>query len=202
MAKPTMNLALATGVLALGISTAVSAGGTATASMLSGTCNSCHGRNGNSLGPALPSIAQMEKTTFIEAMKKFQSGKTYSTIMERIAKGYTDEEIELMADYFAARKFVPAKQEFDPAAAKKGAKLHDQYCGSCHVEGGKPLVGEDVEYYLLAGQWTPYLENTLVDFREGRREMPRRMKKKLDKLIKKEGDKGLAAINAFYASQQ
>lgn len=202
MAKQTINLVLATGVLALGISTAASAGDIASASMLSSTCSGCHGTNGNSVGPASPNIAQMEKVAFVEAMQAFKSGDTYSTIMGRIAKGYTGEEIERMAGHFAAQKLVPAKQEFDAAAAKKGARLHDKYCEKCHEDGGRPIKGEDAEYHLLAGQWTPYLANTIADFRAGRREMPRKMKKKLDKLIEKEGEKGLAAINAFYASQQ
>jgi len=202
MAKQTMNLALATGALALALSNAGSAGDIASADMLAGTCDGCHGTNGNSAGPAAPSIAQMEKTAFVEAMQAFRSGDTYGTIMGRIAKGYTDEEIERMAGHFAARKLVPAKQTFDAAAAKKGAKLHDKYCEKCHEEGGKPIAGEDAEYSLLAGQWVPYLENTIADFRAGHREMPKKMKKRLDKLIEKAGDKGLAAINAFYASQQ
>jgi len=202
MAKQAMNLALATSALALAISTAVPAGDTANAGMLAGTCYGCHGTHGNSAGPAVPSIAQMEKTAFIDVMKAFQSGDIYGTIMGRIAKGYTDEEIERMAGYFAARKFVPAKQTFDAAAARKGARLHDKYCEKCHEDGGKPITGEDTEYSLLAGQWLPYLENTIADFRAGRRAMPRKMKKKLDKLIKKAGEKGVAAVNAFYASQQ
>jgi len=202
MAKQTINLVLATSVLALGISTAASAGDIASASMLSSTCNGCHGANGNSVGPASPNIAQMEKVVFVEAMQAFKSGDTYSTIMGRIAKGYTDEEIKRMAGHFAAQKLVPAKQEFDVAAVKKGARLHNKYCEKCHEDGGKPVDGENAEYHLLAGQWTPYLVNTIADFRAGRREMPRKMKKKLDKLIEKEGEKGLAAINAFYASQQ
>jgi len=202
MAKRTLNLALATGVLALGLSTAASAGGIASASMLANTCAGCHGRDGNSLGPASPSIAQMEKEVFIEAMQAFRSGETQGTVMGRIAKGYTDEEIERMADYFAARKFVPARQEFDATRVRKGARLHDKYCEKCHEDGGRPIAGEDVEYHLLAGQWLPYLENTITDFREGRRKMPKKMKKKLDKLIEKEGEAGLTAINAFYAGQQ
>jgi len=202
MVKQTMNLALATGALALALSTAVSAGDAASADMLANTCHGCHGMNGNSAGLASPSIAQMEKTAFVEVMQAFRSGDTYSTIMGRIAKGYTDEEIERMAGHFAAQKFVPAKQTFDATAAKKGSKLHDKYCEKCHEDGGKPITGEDAEYYLLAGQWVPYLENTIADFRAGHREMPKKMKKRLDKLIEKEGDQGLAAINAFYASQQ
>lgn len=202
MTKQTMKLTLATGALALGISSAVAAGGAPSAEMLAGTCNGCHGMNGNSVGPASPSIAQMEKTAFVETMKAFQSGDMYSTIMGRIAKGYSDEEIDLMAGYFAAQKFAPAKQKFDEAAAKTGAKLHDKYCEKCHEDGGKPVEGDDAEYSLLAGQWTPYLHYAMEDFREGRREMPKKMKKKVDALIKKEGEEGIAAINAFYASEQ
>jgi sulfide dehydrogenase cytochrome subunit len=206
MARKLSKLAFLTGALALGISSAASAGGTgtatATASMLSNTCNGCHGVNGNSAGPATPSIAQMEKVTFFDAMKAMQSDEMYSTIMGRIARGYTDDELHLMADHFAAQMFVPAKQEFDAAAAENGAKLHDKYCEKCHEEGGKPIKGDDAEYSLLAGQWSPYLHNALTDFREGRREMPKKMKKKLEKLIKKEGDEALAALNAFYASEQ
>lgn len=202
MAKKSTKSAILTGALALGISSAVSAGATASASMLSNTCNGCHGMNGNSVGPASPSIAQMEKVEFVETMKGFQSDDIYSTVMGRIAKGYTDEEVELMAGHFAAQKLIPAKQEFDAAAAENGAKLHDKYCEKCHEDGGKPLEGEDAVYSLLAGQWLPYLHNTMTDFREGRREMPKKMKQKVDALIEKEGDEGVAAINAFYASQQ
>jgi sulfide dehydrogenase cytochrome subunit len=202
MAKQSMKLALLTSTLALGISSAASAGGTASASMLSSTCNGCHGMNGNSAGPASPTIAQMEETAFFETMKQLQSGEMYSTIMGRIARGYTDEELHLMAGHFAAQKFIPAKQAFDEAAAKKGAKLHDKYCEKCHEDGGKPLEGEDEVYSLLAGQWLPYLTYAMEDFREGRREIPKKMKKRLDKLIKKEGEEGLAAVSAFYASEQ
>ena len=201
MANKSIKLAFLTGALALGISSAVSADG-ATASMLSNTCNGCHGMNGNSVGPASPTIAQMEKVAFVETMKAFQTDEMYSTIMGRIARGYTDEEIDLMAGHFAAQKMIPAKQEFDEAAAKKGAKLHDKYCEKCHEDGGKPIEGDDAEYSLLAGQWVPYLENAMIDFQEGKREMPKKMKKKLDQMIEKAGEEGVAAINAYYASQQ
>ena len=40
------------------------------------------------------------------------------------------------------------------------------------------------------------------DFQNDRREMPKKMKKQLEKMVKKEGDKGLDALYAYYASQQ
>ena len=42
----------------------------------------------------------------------------------------------------------------------------------------------------------------MADFMEKRREMPKKMKKKLDKMIEKEGDAGLEALYAYYASEQ
>jgi sulfide dehydrogenase cytochrome subunit len=203
-----MKLALLAGAVALGVSSATFAAdapapelmGGASARMLSETCAGCHGTDGASGGPATPSIGGMNAEYFAETMKGFASGEVYSTIMGRIAKGYSDEEIGLMAGFFAGQKFVPAKQTFDEAMVKQGAKLHDKYCEKCHAEGGK--VVEEEEYYILAGQWTPYLKYTMSDFRGDHRPMPKKMKNKLDKMLEKEGEKGLEALWAFYASEQ
>jgi sulfide dehydrogenase cytochrome subunit len=210
MANNSTKLALLAGAAALGLSTATLAADAAapapelmsgaSARMLSETCAGCHGTDGASVGPAIPTIAGMNGEYFVELMQGYKKDEVYGTIMNRIAKGYTEEEIALMATFFAGKKFVAAKQEFDEGLTKTGLKLHDKYCEKCHSEGGKIL--EDEEYYILAGQWTPYLKNAMADFMEERREMPKKMKKKLDKLIKKEGDAGLEALFAYYASEQ
>lgn len=172
----------------------------ASAQMLADTCAGCHGTDGQSAGPASPIIAGMWGEFFTDTMKAYRDGSAYSTIMGRIAKGYTDEEIELMAGFFAKQTFKPAKQEFDAALVDQGAKLHDKFCEKCHSEGGKPL--KDEEFNILAGQWTPYLQFSLEDLREDRREMPKKMKSKLDDLLAKDGEDGIKAVFAFYASQQ
>ena len=206
MAKTSTKLALLAGATALGLfSTTFAADAPelmsgASARMLSETCAGCHGTDGASGGPAIPTIAGMNGEYFVELMQGYQKDEVYGTIMNRIAKGYSDEEIALMGTFFAGQKFVPAKQEFDEAMVKDGGKHHEKYCEKCHSEGGKVL--EDEEYYILAGQWTPYLRNAMADFMEKRREMPKKMKKQLEKLIEKEGDKGLDALWAYYASQQ
>jgi cytochrome subunit of sulfide dehydrogenase len=67
--------------------------------VLSLSCSSCHGTDGKSVG-IIPSISG-RSTEYIEtAMKAFKSGARYSTVMSRHAKGYTDEEIRLIAEYF------------------------------------------------------------------------------------------------------
>lgn len=193
------RLLFATCLLALGgIS---KAGAEPSAEMLANNCAGCHGTYGNSVGPASPSIAAMDPKVFVEVMEGFKSGEIASTIMGRIAKGYTKEDFEKMAGYFKQQTYQPAKQDFDKTLAKKGAKLHEKYCEKCHAEGGKPLAEEE-DYHILAGQWTPYLRYALEDFRAERRPMDKKMKSKLEELLKAEGEKGLDALFAFYASQQ
>jgi sulfide dehydrogenase cytochrome subunit len=203
MARKSITMGLLASAMALTLSSAAPAADLmsgANALALSEPCAGCHGTDGQSVGPAAPTIANLEGEYFIEVMQGFKNDEVYGTIMNRIAKGYTDKEIALIASYFAGKPFEPAKQPFDEGMASAGQKLHDKYCEKCHAEGGKVL--EDEEYYILAGQWTPYLQYALSDFREGRRDMPKKMKKKLDKLLEREGEKGLAALFAYYASQQ
>ncbi|MTW21044.1 c-type cytochrome [Allochromatium palmeri] len=199
MTPGTTRFTLAASVLALGLASNVSA--EPNAEMLANNCAGCHGTHGNSVGPASPSIAEMDPIVFVEVMEGFKNGEIASTIMGRIAKGYSTSEFEKMAGYFKQQTYRPAEQSFDTALADKGAKLHDKYCEKCHVEGGKPLADEE-DYHILAGQWTPYLQYTMSDFREERRPMEKKMASKLRELLKAEGDEGLDALFAFYASQQ
>lgn len=72
------------------------------AMMLSYSCAGCHGTDGHSPG-AIPSIAGKSKQFLEEAMKDFRSGKRSSTVMGRHAKGYSDEEIKMIADFFSSK---------------------------------------------------------------------------------------------------
>ena len=198
MAHLTFKHALLAGALAFAASGGATAGG-ASASMLSDTCSGCHGTDGASVGPASPTIAGISNDYFIELMQGFASGEVPSTIMGRIAKGYTEDEIKAMAKYYSSMKFTPAKQKHDAKLAKKGAKLHDKYCEKCHAEGGSSAEDDSG---ILKGQWKPYLAWTMQDYRDGKREMTKKMKKKVNKLLEKEGDAGIDALLNFYASDQ
>ncbi len=166
--------------------------------MLGNTCAGCHGTNGSSVGPATPSIAGLTEDTIVEAMKAYKSGERPSTIMGRIAKGYTDEEFKAMGQFFSKQKMVIYPQSTDAAKAKKGAKLHDKYCEKCHEDGG---TVDDEGTSILAGQWMPYLTFSMEDFNAGTREMPKKMKRKLEKMLDKEGQAGLDSLINFYGSQ-
>lgn len=172
----------------------------ASAQMLTNTCFGCHGPDGASGGPAMPTIAGLSNDYFIEVMNGYASGDVPSTIMGRIAKGYNEEEIELMAGVFSELPFVNAPdQKFDEKLAKKGAKLHDKYCEKCHAEGGSSAEDDSG---ILAGQWMPYNRFTFQDYNDGSREATKKMKKKMKKLMEKEGDAGFDALLNYYASQK
>jgi sulfide dehydrogenase cytochrome subunit len=67
--------------------------------VLSLSCSSCHGTDGKSVG-IIPPINGKTAAYIESAMLAFKSGARYSTVMSRHAKGYTDEEIRLIAEYF------------------------------------------------------------------------------------------------------
>jgi sulfide dehydrogenase cytochrome subunit len=94
--------------LALGVAAPASAQDPQVARSLAATCFTCHGTDGRSVGGVPPSLAGQQKDYLLQQMKDFKAGKRPSTIMQQHAKGYTDEQLELIAGYFAAVKPGPA----------------------------------------------------------------------------------------------
>jgi sulfide dehydrogenase cytochrome subunit len=167
----------------------------ASAEMLANTCAGCHGTNGASGGPATPTIAGLEEEYFVDVMNDFKDGNRYSTIMGRIAKGYTDEEIAAMAGFFSKKPFKPALNQ--TARSETGAKLHDEYCEKCHEDGATDLEG-----IVLAGQWVPYINWTMWDFANGVSKISdKKMKKKFDAMVAEHGKKSITELVAFYGSR-
>jgi sulfide dehydrogenase cytochrome subunit len=68
---------------------------------LAATCANCHGTNGVSAGGAIPGLAGKSKDFIVTQMQEFKTGKRNPTVMQQLAKGYTDQEIALMAVFFS-----------------------------------------------------------------------------------------------------
>lgn len=79
---------------------------TATARSLAATCANCHGPDGRSRGE-VASLAGLPAARIVQAFAEFKAGTRSATIMQQIAKGYTDEQVRAIAAYFAAQ---PAKR--------------------------------------------------------------------------------------------
>ena len=69
------------------------------------SCANCHGTNGNARGE-MKSLAgtPAERTVALMTYYKTTSQPQGVTIMHQIAKGYTDEQIKLIAGFFAAQQ--------------------------------------------------------------------------------------------------
>lgn len=71
--------------------------------VLANACAGCHGTDGKSPG-SIPSLRGIKFNEFVKTMKAFRADERKGTVMNRIARGYTDEEIDAMAKYFAELK--------------------------------------------------------------------------------------------------
>lgn len=63
------------------------------------TCYTCHGESGRGSG-AVAALAGRPAVATERALQAFKTGTAHGTIMNRLARGYTDEEIRAVADYF------------------------------------------------------------------------------------------------------
>ncbi len=172
---------------------------------LTDKCDHCHGKNGNSEDEKVPSIAGFSSTVIEDAMAaykneerpadKYKPKDGEETDMIAIAKKLSDDDVKKAAAYYAKQKFMPHKQPFDAALAKKGAKVHKKRCEKCHSDNGSNAEDDAA---ILAGQWKAYMKRQFDLIVSGERDVPKKMKKKIKKL--KDGD--VEALIEFYASQQ
>ena len=66
--------------------------------LITSSCFSCHSIDGTG---NMPNLVGYPRDLLISQMKAFKDGSRQGTIMNRLARGYTEEEIVLMGDYFA-----------------------------------------------------------------------------------------------------
>jgi sulfide dehydrogenase cytochrome subunit len=78
--------------------------------ILSGSCEGCHGMGGRSPG-AIPSIAGQPVDYLVTTLEGFRSGERQATVMGRHAKGYTNEEIRLIAEYFSSQEHASGEKQ-------------------------------------------------------------------------------------------
>jgi len=73
---------------------------------LAATCANCHGTEGRSAG-STASLAGVPSADLVRKIQDFKAGRTPATIMHQLSKGYSDEQIALIAGWFANQKPAP-----------------------------------------------------------------------------------------------
>jgi cytochrome subunit of sulfide dehydrogenase len=72
---------------------------------LAATCAHCHGTNGHAVaGQVMVKFAGLSERYILEQLTAFRTGQRSATIMHQITKGYSQEQLETLAKYFAAQK--------------------------------------------------------------------------------------------------
>jgi len=66
-------------------------------------CSGCHPSSTRVTSP-VPRLAGRDSAAIVKAMQDFRSGTRAGTVMDRIAKGFTDEEIQAIAAWYATQK--------------------------------------------------------------------------------------------------
>lgn len=125
-------------------------------------CVACHGPDGNSEIPTVPSLAGQQARYLMLALGEFRAGRRLSEQMSQFASSLSDQDIRDLATYFAAQTLAPSTRPDDAAEAEAARQLVQQgRCEQCH---GPALAGQE-QAPRLAGQQADYLREQLNGFR-------------------------------------
>ncbi len=130
-------------------------------------CQACHGAQGVSEDPAIPSLAGQQDKFLQWQLVFFRSGRRANEIMGPIAAELSDEDVRNIGAYFASLPRGPAPvADTDPALRKAGQALAEQHrCAACHAD---TFVGKQAAPGI-AHQHKDYLIKALTDYRSGAR---------------------------------
>jgi cytochrome subunit of sulfide dehydrogenase len=67
------------------------------------SCSGCHAARPNVDTP-VPRLAGLDATAMTAAMRDFRAGRRPATVMDRIAKGFSDDEIKAIAAWFGGQR--------------------------------------------------------------------------------------------------
>ena len=130
-------------------------------------CAACHGPDGNSIDPKVPSIAGQPKLFLETQLVLFREELRKSDLMLPVVKGLKDPELIKLAEHFSK---LPAKVmesgAATPALMKTGVERAKALrCGICHLSD---FSGQN-QIPRLAGQREAYLEAEMRAYRDGKR---------------------------------
>ena len=129
-------------------------------------CATCHGEDGNSRMPNIPSLAGQPEFFVLNQLFLMREGVRRIEVMAPFVKDLTDEDLNALAKHFARLEPKASEEPVDPTLARRGAELAVSLrCGSCHLP---TLAGQD-QMPRLAKQRIDYLISTLKSYRDSPR---------------------------------
>lgn len=72
---------------------------------MASTCAPCHGTQGRpTSGSSLAALAGRPSAEIVQTLRQFRDGARPATVMQQIAKGFSEAEIAALADYFSRQR--------------------------------------------------------------------------------------------------
>lgn len=133
------------------------AGNRAAGKTAAAACAGCHGNQGVSTNPAVPSLAGQDAQYLATALQAYKHGSRGDATMKGLAAALDDRAMKDMAAFYAAQPPQPPNVR-RPATTAEWV----QRCNRCHG-----VNGNSVDPFLpaLAGQRVEYLIKALRDYR-------------------------------------
>ncbi len=141
-------------------------------------CAACHGLDGNSLMPQNPVLAGQVPGYIAQQLAQFKSGVRKNAIMAGMTQLLSEQDMQDLDAWFSSQTAPPRTVSADDLElAHTGEKLYRggdsemsvPACMGCHGPAG---FGIPPNYPRLTGQWSTYLEEQLLAFKDGRRASP------------------------------
>jgi cytochrome c553 len=157
---------------------------------LASGCEKCHGPEGNSTTPGVPTLAGQQPHYLVTAIQEYHRGDRGKAAMKAILRDASKLELESLALYFASRTPAqrPAPARGDPAAGQPLTAM----CGGCHGASG---VSSDAATPTLAGQDPQYLMKAIKAYRTSRQHWG------MQRFVTGISDKDIENVTAFYTVQ-
>ena len=124
-------------------------------------CRKCHGDEGVSATPGVPSLAGQSPVYLVDQFERFAEGRRNDFLMSGLAKSLTEEDKLRLAVYYASLA-PPPPGAGDPQLVARGEVVYGSACIRCHGRDGRGEMG----YARLAGQRPDYVVKRLKEFRE------------------------------------
>jgi len=130
------------------------------------SCVACHGPDGNSANPLIPSLSGQPKQFIVSALFQFREGKRKAEPMTGIAANLSNADMNDLAAYFAAQPAAAPQNKTAEAHVVQGRQISVQNnCVACHAAN---LMGQQ-HIPRIAGQQKDYLRAQLRSFKASTR---------------------------------
>jgi cytochrome c553 len=130
-------------------------------------CLACHGEQGQSAQPEVPSLGAQPAFYVMVQLYMFRERLRIIEVMNAVTQGLTDDELRSMADVIAKLPPPrPVEEPGDPARLDRARALIQQHrCNFCH----NPDFSGAQQVPRLAGQREDYLVKALREYKDNTR---------------------------------